>query len=905
MAYQAPTQQEIDERRQEDLKRIVEAEAMLLLLLRGSVRSVSSIPDPVRRSEALFGLTQTAIQSGWQKAAESSFGATRDQLLGSVGYQISDSAERAWERLAQQAETAAARGAHGIANRMLAEELGQGGKLGLNLEGVSASEAAEAYNRAREEVIDRLPQHIKDELWLRRDTAGDRAVCGRCERLDGRIAPMSVGISPMVPLHAKCRCTDTIISHDEAMAYAEAMAYPERASAKPAAAPLPAAPAKPAATKPRSPRKVNPEVAAKREAVAAAKAELAAAKKLATEEKRRLAAEAKAAKAAKPTKASTSKKTLSASAPVGKVFPGKVDAKAQKLIAEVDKESAVVQTRLDRIRAKIAAGGSDKWNSLGIAEKDLTALAEKRESLLRASRVRESTRYVNSVDVALDSRLLTVPERSAISEFTGTSYTSIRRAQSEDLARLLKSDPELWGSIAKKAKNLEQAIASNVQYEGEIWRGITVDKATSDRILSSKELSWMGQSTSTSTLKSEAERFAVSRDESVGVMFHAKNGRGIPVRDIGIPHEEEILMSGASKFRVIGSPVRDGDRWLVELEQVEAKAASRAVRKTAEERVAASETRKSASEAKKLASAQKKTEAAAKRADAAQAKREAAEAKRLAVAEKKATAEAKRAEAAAKREARAEAARLKAEAKAAGVPRGFAKAKPSETYQIDRSWKPPAELTRDQRREATEALKRKYSSVVKETPDGMLDLKNDGKGIRDASRKHLEDSLGIKSWEARHGRTNWKSVRFTDEIPDSYYAAHNWDGQLLVPSSRRNEFLRWMRDGESGAVKDALHEELHGFSPITQSAYDLTKVGKDYIAHTGAAIEEATTEYLARKSVGLTWLQEGHPYRAIGDDLCGIIGDTLGIRKNEAIKGTSHRHSEAHGRGVCCWRGAR
>ena len=883
MPYQAPTQQEIDERRQEDLKRIVEAEAMLLLMLRGSVRSVAGIKDPVRRSESLFGLAQSAIQSGWQTAAESSFAATSDQLLGAVGYRLPEAAEQVWDRLAQQAETSAARGAHGIVNRMLAEELGQGGKLSLNLEGVAASESAEAYNRARDEVVARLPQHVRDELWLRRETAGDRNVCGRCERLDGKIAPVSVGISPLVPLHSKCRCTDTIISHDEAMAYADALAYPERASAKPAAAPLPAAPAKPSATKPRAPRKVSPDVAAKRESVASAKAELAAAKKLAAEEKRRLAAEAKAAKgAAKLAKPSAPKKTSSRLAtPSVKAFPGKVDTKARKLIAEVDKESAAVQTRLERIRAKVAAGGSDKWNSVGIAEKDLETLAAKRESLVRASRVRESTRYVGSVDSALESRMLTVPERSAISEFTGTSYTSIRRAQSDDFPRLLKSDPELWGSIAKKAKNLEQAIASNVQYEGEIWRGITVDKATAERILGSKDISWMGQSTSTSTLKSEAERFAMPREDSVGIIFRAKNGRGLPVRDIGIPHEEEILMSGASKFRVIGSPVRDGERWLVELEQVEAKAA-RAVRKTAEDKLAESETRKVAAEAKKRAAAQKKTEAAAKRAEAAQAKREAADAKRAAVEQRKAAAEAKRAEAAAKREARAEAARAKVEAKTAKR----AASTQTETYsvKIDRDWQPARQLTIAERKEAAEALKVRYADSVKETKDGVLSLPDDGKKLRQASRKHLDDTLGVKSFETRHGRTNWKTVRFTDEIPDTYGAAHNWDGEMLVPSSKRDGFLRGMRSGETASIKDTIHEELHGCSPIGMSAYDLEKVGKKYFAHTGSAIEEATTEYLASKSVGMTWIQASHPYRAVGDDLCEIIGNTLGIRKNEAIK---------------------
>jgi|GEM_PF-5803585 hypothetical protein len=887
MPYQAPTQQEIDERRQEDLKRIVEAEAMLLLMLRGSVRSVAGIKDPVRRSESLFGLAQSAIQSGWQTAAESSFAATSDQLLGAVGYRLPEAAEQVWDRLAQQAETSAARGAHGIVNRMLAEELGQGGKLGLNLEGVAASEAAEAYNRARDEVVARLPQHVRDELWLRRDTAGDRAVCGRCERLDGKIAPISVGISPLVPLHSKCRCTDTIISHDEAMAYADALAYPERGKqAVVQGAPLPAAPAKATTTKPRAPRKVSPEVAAKREAVASAKAELAEAKKLAAEEKRRLAAEAKAAKAAaKLAKPSAAKKTPSSSRltapPSGKVFSGAVDSKAQKLIAEVDKESAAVQSRLERIRAKVAAGGPDKWNSLGIAEKDLAALSEKRESILRSSKVRGSTRYVNSVEAALDSRLLTVPERSAISEFTGTSYTSIRRAQSEDLPRLLKSDPELWGSIAKKAKNLEQAIASNVQYEGEIWRGITVDKATAERILGSKDISWMGQSTSTSTLKSEAERFAMPREDSVGIIFRAKNGRGLPVRDIGIPHEEEILMSGASKFRVIGSPVRDGERWLVELEQVEAKAA-RAVRKTTEDKLAASETRKSAAEAKKLAAAQKKTEAAAKRAEAAQAKREAADAKRASVEQRKAAAEAKRAEAAAKREARAEAARAKVEAKTAKR----ATSTQTETYsvKIDRDWQPARQLTIAERKEATEALKVRYAGSVKETKDGVLSLPDNGKKLRQASRKHLDDTLGVKSFETRHGRTNWKTVRFTDEIPDTYGAAHNWDGEMLVPSSKRDGFLRGMRSGETASIKDTIHEELHGCSPIGMSAYDLEKVGNKYFAHTGSAIEEATTEYLASKSVGMTWIQASHPYRAVGDDLCEIIGNTLGIRKNEAIK---------------------
>lgn len=847
---------------------------MLLLMLRSWQKKTTRISDPIERADVLLRGANASILTGWKAAAQASFLRTNQQLEAvGFGAGTGPSFGRVWGKLSDLAETSAARGAHGIVNRMLAEELGQGGKLGLNLEGVAASEAAEAYNRARDEVIDRLPKNVQDELWLRRETAGDRNVCGRCERLDGRIAPARVGISPRTPLHSKCRCTDSIISHDEAMAYADATAYPERSSSKPTGkpAPIPASPAKPTAaktTKPRAPRKVNPEVAAKREAVAKAKAELAAAKRLATEEKRKLAAEAKAAKEA----AKIQKAQAKASKSTRVKYP-KVDKPVQVQLKILDAERDAAANRLASAEARTAAGKPDKWDSVSAYKTELRGIAERRSRIEAAARVRASVSEVGTVDEAIKARILDQSQRTVISNFTGNSYSAIRRAQSAEFERLASIDKEFWNDLSKAGKKLESAIKDNVQFRGELWRGIVVDDETAAKILRSKELDWLGSTTSTSTSRSvAADKFAKAGEGSVGIVFRIRNGRGLAIEDLGIQTEKEVLMSGASKFRTIGAPVRDGNRWLVELEQIEKKTARAAVRKTAEEKLAASETRATAAQAKQAAAAEKRAQAAAKRADAAKAKQEAADAKRLAAEQKKAVAAGKRAEAAAKRNARAEAAKAGPKSAAGRVV-------------IDKKWKPKPTLTMEERRESLTSLKISYKSTITETKNGVLKLSDDGKTIRESTRRHLERTTGIKSWETRHGRENFGKVRFTSKgIPDTYSAGHDWDGTILCHDNNAKEFLGGLRSGNSDQLKVMIHEELHGCSSIARSAYDMVVDGNRFTLKAGSAIEESTTEYLAGKSMGMTWIQSTHPYRIIGDDLVDMISSATGVRKNEAIK---------------------
>lgn len=136
--------------------------------------------------------------------------------LGSLGYHLNRGRNRAWASIVAIAQASAARGAYGLANRALSISLGQGGKLGLNPGITAATEAASAYNQTRVTIVSQLPRRVREELWVRRETAGDPQVCDRCLDADGLVAPADVGVQPSIPAHAKCRCSDTIISKGEA-----------------------------------------------------------------------------------------------------------------------------------------------------------------------------------------------------------------------------------------------------------------------------------------------------------------------------------------------------------------------------------------------------------------------------------------------------------------------------------------------------------------------------------------------------------------------------------------------------------------------------------------------------------------------------------------------------------------
>jgi len=122
---------------------------------------------------------------------------------------------RVTRALAKQNATAAAAEAHAVTSRYLESQLPDGRLFLPEIERRAAWEATRAFNEARRGVIDNLPEKVKAVLFLRWDTAGDKRVCDRCDRLDGNTVPASEGFDPPAPLHGSCRCSETIIHMDE------------------------------------------------------------------------------------------------------------------------------------------------------------------------------------------------------------------------------------------------------------------------------------------------------------------------------------------------------------------------------------------------------------------------------------------------------------------------------------------------------------------------------------------------------------------------------------------------------------------------------------------------------------------------------------------------------------------
>lgn len=184
---------------------------MLLLMRRRSQKALRLRVATFIKSERLFEAIRSSVVEGRELAIEASLQRTREQLT-SIGYQQRVTVGRSF---IGDSEIAARAEAHAVTSRWLESQVPDGRQFLPNLERRAAWEADQAFNQARREAIDRLPHRVKANLWLRWDTAGDRRVCPRCDRMDGQFARATEGFNPGAPLHGGCRCTETILAADE------------------------------------------------------------------------------------------------------------------------------------------------------------------------------------------------------------------------------------------------------------------------------------------------------------------------------------------------------------------------------------------------------------------------------------------------------------------------------------------------------------------------------------------------------------------------------------------------------------------------------------------------------------------------------------------------------------------
>lgn len=106
---------------------------------------------------------------------------------------------------------------------------------------------------------------------------------------------------------------------------------------------------------------------------------------------------------------------------------------------------------------------------------------------------------------------------------------------------------------------------------------------------------------------------------------------------------------------------------------------------------------------------------------------------------------------------------------------------------------------------------------------------------------------GIVNRDASKNRHDAGRIFVDHPMPNGAAAYHGWSGEIALSDKRTKQLVefgegkgdRIDKINQHGAVKDLIHEALHGASPAGSSSY---------IDH-GAVVEEVTTEVVARKIV--------------------------------------------------------
>lgn len=205
--------------------------------------------------------------------------------------------------------------------------------------------------------------------------------------------------------------------------------------------------------------------------------------------------------------------------------------------------------------------------------------------------------------------------------------------------------------------------------------------------------------------------------------------------------------------------------------------------------------------------------------------------------------------------------------------------------------KAPAKSAEEARAKALIEARRDISEAVR---DGAVDAQK----LRSALDRHIRESLGLSSWEERHSRTAATEFGFAD-LPAGYGAAHDWDGRIIFPLRDKHLVLSGIRNvrllDDAGLPEefkraprqilvDMLHETLHGFSPLSRSAYDMIPENGGLVQYGSACLEEVCTEVLAQAAVGSRPAHNSRmAYEHIAYQFFGIIESVLGVSQGEAV----------------------
>jgi hypothetical protein len=696
----------------------------------------------------------------------------------------------------------------------------------------STTETSAAVSAARGDAVAALLEEhpsAKHQLFKVWDSRLEKNTCSVCSSAHGTLVPVADVFPAGEPgtVHPKCACTWHLVTAKEADFSKLPSGYNKEAVKRRAAEAWNDEPISADGRKQKEAEEAKrAKLAEERAAKAAEQKRLAEekARKIAEEkrqserirkereaaekaerarlERERLAKEAarkaeEAQKAAEAKRADEQRKAEELAKREQEEAARKRDALAYRLQTEAQAARDKASAELARQEAKKA---SEAY--LAVARRKLAAEEFRLSSIDKAASIRSRLTVTTNLQEARDARLLDAEQRKAIGDFTGNSFGAIRRAQSDPK---FSKKPD-FKQYAAQGKAIEKAIEQNVLFEGELWRGITVNPDDAKQILDSGVLSWGGKSTSTSVNRRTSEDFSLAiGDDQVGILFRISNGRGLPVSDLGKEDEQEILQSGASTFRVV-SKSRQGNRWVVELEQVHSKEAADKLRRD----------------------------------DAERRKRAADEAARLKREAEKRAAEERKAREDAERKAAEERRKQEAKKRAEEAKRNPRKAKPP-TPAVSPS--PPA------------------SPPVSVQELGKSLQAKDYEQARATFRRHF-DAIGMQP-AARvpdpvHGGFPDGYVVKENTMP--YVAYHSVDGTIAVRESVLDEARqaaaaiaqgKKVEGRQAQAIGVLMHEEIHGYGNLGAHLYR-TLDGSTPAA--AARLEEVLTEALARtvtrKSVG-------------------------------------------------------
>jgi len=154
----------------------------------------------------------------------------------------------------------------------------------------------------------------------------------------------------------------------------------------------------------------------------------------------------------------------------------------------------------------------------------------------------------------------------AINNYSGSSYGYIRGTYPGNYNHNSFKKNSDNKKYISEAHSIDDFIYEIPKYNGEVYRGIAVDKEAADNIINNlkkgKKMDMSGIS-SWSSGRSIAEDFADHNvgDEGVSIIFVVDNKSGASIRDYSeFPHEDEVLLPSTARYKLdTDNPIEENE----------------------------------------------------------------------------------------------------------------------------------------------------------------------------------------------------------------------------------------------------------------------------------------------------------------------------------------------------------